>query len=466
MTPPVLVLGGGIAGLAAAERLVARCGKDSVRLIEAEPRLGGKIRTEHRDGFVLERGPDCFLAAKPGGVGLCRHLGIDTRLVPANPALRRSFIKRNGRLHPIPDGLSGLVPSRLPPLLTTPILSLPGRLRAGLEILVPRRRQGSPPESVAAFARRRFGHEAWAHLIEPLLGGIFAGDGDRLSLTATFPHLAAMESSHGSLLRPMLAARFRSPPTRAAVAGFVTLPGGLGELVEHLARRLPPPVVRLGVQALRVDRTSRGTFAVPLSDGSTIEAVAVVAATPAFITSRMLADLDPILAHQLEGIPFVSTATVSLAFRAADVPEILPGYGYVSPRVEGGRVIACTWTSNKFPDRAPPGHVLTRAVLGRAGQEEHCHQSDDTLVTWVRDELASVHRITAPPLLAEVTRWPAGMPQYTLDHESRMHRITGHLARWPGIALAGASYRGVGIPDCIRSGWEAADQTLGYLGMS
>lgn len=460
MTYRAVVVGGGIAGLTAAERLAARLGGAAVLLVETERWLGGKILTERREGFVMEGGPDCFLAMKPGGMAMCRHLGIEDRVIGTNPDLRRSFVKRLGRLHPLPDGITGLVPSRITPLMTTPILSLGGRLRAGAELLVPRRKNGEP-ESVGEFVRRRFGREAWDYLIEPLLSGIFAGDGDRLSLGATFPQLKATEEQHGSLLRPMLKARF-APPARngGPPVGFVTLARGLGELVEQIEARLPAEAVRLGVGVTALSRPPGGPYRLSLSDGSVIEAESVVLATPAFATAELVAGFDPALAAPLREIPFVTTATVSLAFPRQAVARPLQGYGYVSPRVEGGQIVAVTWTSNKFPGRVPGDGVLVRAFLGRSGQEEIVNASDEEMVAVVRQELRSLHGITAAPSFSLVVRWPKGMPQYTLGHEGRLARIGEALGQWPGLFVAGSSYRGVGIPDCIQSGWAAADGVL------
>lgn len=465
MTIQAAVVGGGIAGLVAADRLAERLGGDAVLVVESEPRLGGKILTERRDGFVLEGGPDCFLAVKPGGMALCRHLGIGDRVVGTNPELRRSFVKRRGQLHPLPDGITGLVPSRITPLMTTPILSLTGRLRAGLELLVPRRRGGNP-ESVAGFVRRRFGPEAWDYLIEPLLSGIFAGDGDQLSLDATFPQLRAAETTHGSLLRPMLRARLAGPSKPGVPTGFVTLPAGLGELVERLSARLPSDSVRLGVAAERIVGLPGGSYRVALSDGATVEAEAVVLATPAFATAEVVSSLDPELAAALREIPFVSSATVSLAFLRSAVPRPLPGYGYVSPRVEGGEIVAVTWTSNKFPGRVPADGVLVRAFVGRAGQDTIVQAPDQRLVDVVRNELKALHGITVAPMFSSVVRWPRGMPQYTMGHETRLVRIEAALGRWPGLLLAGNSYRGIGIPDCIQSGWAAADAALAKVAVA
>ena len=457
MRASVVVIGGGISGLATATRLAERLDPASVVLIEGESRLGGKIRTERTGGFVLEGGPDCFLAAKPAGVELCRHLGIADRLVGTNPDLRRSYVKREGRLHPLPDGITGLVPSRLMPLLTTGILSLRGRMRAGLELLVPRARS-TAEESVAGFSRRRFGGEAYDWLIEPLLSGIFAGNGEDLSLESTFPQLRQTELRDGSLLKPLLTARVRARGPSTTPAGFVTLPGGLAELVDALTTRLAGSRVLTGtkVQSISGAVVGRG-YRVELTDGRSIEADAVVLATPAHASAAIVESLDPDLAEALRGIPFVSTATVSLAFERGAIPAPLDGYGYVSPRVEGGPLVACTWTSNKFPGRVPADAVLVRYFVGRAGLDQIVHAGDAVLLDLVRDELRAVHRITAAPLLSSIVRWPGGMPQYTLGHGKRLGRIAARAATHPGLQLVGASYRGVGIPDCIASGWAAAD---------
>jgi oxygen-dependent protoporphyrinogen oxidase len=464
MRASAVVIGGGISGLATATRLAERLDPASVVLVEGESRLGGKIRTERTGGFVLEGGPDCFLAAKPAGVELCRRLGIADRLVGTNPELRRSYVKREGRLHPLPDGITGLVPSRLMPLLTTGILSLRGRMRAGLELLVPRARS-TAEESVAGFSRRRFGGEAYDWLIEPLLSGIFAGDGEELSLEATFPQLRQTELRDGSLLKPLLTARVRSRAPSAAPMGFVTLPGGLGELVDALTARLTGSRVLTGtnVRSVRGAVVGRG-YRVELTDGRSIETDAVVLATPAHASAAIVESLDPDLAAALREIPFVSTATVSLAFERAAVPAPLNGYGYVSPRVEGGPLVACTWTSNKFPGRVPPDAVLVRYFVGRAGLDRIVHAEDAALLELVRDELREVHGITGAPLLSSIVRWPGGMPQYTLGHGERLARITTRTAAHPGLQLVGASYRGVGIPDCVASGWAAADGAAALVG--
>jgi oxygen-dependent protoporphyrinogen oxidase len=317
---------------------------------------------------------------------------------------------------------------------------------------------------VADFSRRRFGAEAYDWLIEPLLSGIYAGNGEDLSLESTFPQLHESELRDGSLLKPLLTARIR-PPGSTARAGFVTLPGGLGALVEALTARLTgtPILTGLTVKRIRQVVVGRG-YRLDLSNGDTVESDAVVLATPAYVSAAMVDSLDPALAAVLLSIPFVSTATVSLAFARSAIPAPLDGYGYVSPRIEGGPLVACTWTSNKFPGRSSPDTELIRCFVGRAGLDEIVHADDSVLLGLAREELRAVHGIIAPPLLSRVVRWPRGMPQYTLGHRERFAEIAARITAHPGLHLAGASYRGVGIPDCIASGWTAAEQVAAQVG--
>lgn len=456
-----LIVGGGITGLAAAERL-AEAGAPFV-LVESSPWLGGKIATERVDGLVIEGGPDCFLAAKPAGLALARSLGLTERLRATDPSHRRTYVRRGGRLHELPEGLTGLVPSRIAPLLKTRVLSPLGRLRAGCEVLLPGR-SAATDESIAQFVTRRFGAEAYDWLVEPLLSGIFAGDGSALSLAATFPQLASLEREQGSVLRAMLR---RSPPRIPGPSnvptGFVTPAGGLGELVDALMARLPIGAVRCGASVTAIG-TQGAAYRIALEDGTTMVARRLLLATPAHVSARLLEALDPALARELADIPFVSTATVSLAFPASAIPRPLDGYGYVSPRAEGGPIVACTWTSNKFPERVPAGSVLVRFFIGRAGDEAIVGAPDDRLVDLARHELAQLFGVSAAPALTRVFRWPRSIPQYVVGHLARLERISTLAAGHPGLLLAGASYRGVGIPDCIASGWAAAQAALDSMG--
>lgn len=448
----IVIIGGGMTGLAAAHELTAR-GVRAFRLLEADGRLGGKIVTEHAHGFLVEGGPDSFITFKPAALELCRELGIADRLQGTRPDRRGSFVRRSGRLAPLPAGLTGLVPLRLLPLLTTPLLSLPGKLRAGLEPLAPRRLDGRD-ESVAEFTTRRFGREVYDWLVEPLLAGIHAADGAALSVAASYPNLLEMERAHGGMLRMMLRARPRSDRNSDRGSPFMTPRDGTAELVNAIARTLPHGSVRTGATARAVEHVGSG-YRVHLTEGPAVDARAVIVTTPAHAARRLLAGLDRDLADGLGSIEFVSTATISLGYRAGDVPHSLDGYGYLSPRAEGGPIVACTWASSKFAGRAPDGHALLRVFVGRAGLSEIVGADDATLIALARTELRQALGIDAAPILTRVYRWPDGIPQYNVGHLERVAAIDALVDRHAGLFVAGASYRGAGLPDCIGAGRRA-----------
>jgi oxygen-dependent protoporphyrinogen oxidase len=463
----VVIVGGGIAGLAAAYRLSQRIPGGQITLVESDSRLGGKIVTDRVDGFVVEGGPDTFLAYKPRGVGLCRELGLGERLHGTNQQVRRTYVLLGGRLHVLPEGLTGLIPSRFGPFARTTLISPWGKLRMGLDVFIPARSPNGD-ESLAHFVSRRLGREVYENLIEPLLSGIYAGDGEQLSLRATFPQLRQAELQHGSLVRSMLAGRKRSNGAAPASAGsrsaFLTPTTGLAEMVEALEARLRAAgvVIRLDTRIAQLSQAAApaGGYELSLASGEALWAAAVVLATPGFTAADLLEDLDADLAAHLRAIPYVSTATVSLAYPLSDIPRALDGYGYIVPRAEGRPVLACTWTSTKFPHRAPGGYGLLRAFLGRAGQPDVLARSDDELIGLVRAELYDVLGIRAEPALTRIFRWPQAMPQYTLGHVERLAAIDERVARLRGLALAGNAYRGIGIPDCIASGEAAAERML------
>ncbi len=457
----ILIVGGGIAGLAAAYRLAREMRAAQVTLIESEPRLGGKIVTERVGGFLLEGGPDSFLSAKPRGLGLCRELGLAERLHGTNERLRRTYVLRGGQLYDLPEGLSGLVPSRLEPIARSQLLSAWGKLRLAGEYFVKARPGASAgDESVASFVRRRLGGEAYARLIEPLLSGIYAGDGEQLSLAATFPQLRQTELDHGGLMKAMLNRASRPAPAKAGqpqLPPFLTMPGGLGEIVDALEARLSSVEILRGVSVTGLERAGKG-YRLRLSTGEAREAEAVILATPAYVTAELTAGLDAPLAEALRGIPYSSPATVYLAYAVENMPRPLDGYGYIIPRAEGRPILACTWASSKFSNRAPEGFGLIRVFIGRAGQPDVLAQDDAALVALARAELAGTLDIQAPPAFQRVFRWPRAMPQYNLGHLGRVAAIEQRLEGLPGLFVAGNAYRGVGLPDCIASGETAAER--------
>lgn len=463
----IVIVGGGITGLATAYRLQAiardRAEPLDIIVLEREARLGGKIQTEHVGGFTIEAGPDIFLARKPRGVGLCRELSIDDRIQPTNPDCRGSYIQRNGALYRLPEGLSGLIPTRLGPMVRSPLLSPWGKLRMALDWLLPAR-AGDADESIADFISRRLGKEVYEQLVEPLLGGIYGAGGHALSLKATFPHLRELERTHGSLLRGLLAKQATADPAPSRGSAFVTMKGGMGELIATLASQLNAVRVCTDQPVSAISKKGKG-YRVLIDGDKTIEADAIVVTTPAYVAGRLVEAVDIQLADELRAIPYGSTATLSVAFNMADVPRPLDAYGYLIPRSEAKPVRACTWTSTKIPGRAPEGMALIRVFLGRTDSEEILEQNDGALLATALAELKATLGITAIPLFRRIFRWPRSMPQYVLGHPERLERITQYLKAHPGLFIAGSAYRGVGIPDCIEDGENAAQQALAFLFM-
>ena len=447
----VVVVGGGIAGLATARRLEA-LGCDPV-LLERDAVLGGKIRTERVDGFVIEAAPDSFLSRKERGVGLCEELDLGDELIGRRPEHARTYVRRGDDLHPLPEGLTGMIPTNLDALEHGSLLSEAGVARFREETDVPVV-LGDADESVASFIVRRFGREAYDALVEPLMTGIYGGDGEQMSLQATFPQLRAVEVEHGSLLRGLPA------PAPSQWPPFVSLRDGMGALVARLVESLERTRILTGTAAVHVSRTSSG-YEVSLADGGALTADGVVLATPAFATGELLAALDDELAVLHAEIPYASSVVVTLGFSRSEVVP-LDGYGYLVPRTEGSDVLACTWSSQKWEGRAPGESALVRVYTGRFGGRDLTIDSGDELVALAREELRRLD-VAAEPTLVRVHRWPSGMPQYLLGHPERLAAIAARVAELSGLGLAGAAYRGVGIPDCIASGEAAAESVARAL---
>jgi oxygen-dependent protoporphyrinogen oxidase len=521
--PRVAVIGGGMAGLGAARALEdARLAAGDVDwvLFEEEPRFGGKVQTVRRDGFVVEGGPDSAIIEKPWPIQMARRLEIGDRLLDSNEDIRKSFVYARGRLHELPEGIILMVPTRIVPFAVSGLISWPGKVRMGLDLVLPRGgvavgagtgggASGAPPvatpdESLADFVRRRLGREALERIAEPIVAGIHAGDPEQMSVQATFPMFLQMEREHRSLIVAML--KRRKARARAAVSGagpgrgttaeggpgarsagasasgeaagsrrpmsyFYSFRTGLADLSDAMVASLPAERLRGGAAVRSIARAGAGSghyagdgrYALDLADGRRELVDAVVLATPAWASGELLRPVAPLAAADLASIPYVTTATVSLAFRRDQVTHPLRGFGYVVPRAEGRGVMATTWSSSKFRHRAPEDHVLVRSFVGRAGLEASAELDDRELTALVRRELRDVMGIAAEPEFVAIFRWPKGMPQYRVGHADLVTRIEEAVVAVPGVELAGGAYHGIGIGDCLREGAAAAERALEHV---
>jgi oxygen-dependent protoporphyrinogen oxidase len=471
----IVVIGGGIAGLAAAHRLTELAGANGrsidVTLLEASGRLGGSIATERIGEFLVEAGPDSFITEKPWALRLCERIGLTQRLVSTQSAYQKIFIVHDGKLVALPEGFFLLAPTRLWPFIQTPLFSWSGKLRMAGELLLPRGATNGD-ESLSDFVRRRFGKEALERVAQPLVGGIYAADPDKLSLGATMPRFKEMERDRRSVIFAMWSAqRRRAKSATLAETGsgarwslFVTLAGGMQELVDTLAQSLPDGSVRLNCAAKQLKRGPNGkSWQVTAGDNHVIAADAVVLATPAFRAGDLLSPIDSNAAGELKSISYASTATVSLAYRREDFPQAPSSFGFVVPAIERRKIMACTFSSLKYPGRAPEDKILLRAFVGGSLQPELFAARDGEMERSVRDELASLLGIAATPIFARVWRHPNSMPQYHIGHDARVIRIEAALQLFPTLAVAGSAYHGVGISDCVRTGEEAAEKVFARI---
>ncbi|HEV8344795.1 MAG TPA: protoporphyrinogen oxidase [Candidatus Binatia bacterium] len=462
MNRRIVVVGGGISGLAAAYRLLELSReknlKTEILLVEAGRCLGGVISTEQVGDFLVEGGPDSFISEKPWALRLCERLGIAARLISTNPTNQSLYVVHHGILQPLPEGFFLLAPTRLWPLARSPLFSWLGKLRMGLELFVPR--GGNSDESLASFVRRRLGREVLERVAQPLVGGIYAADPEKLSLSATMPRFVEMERTAGSVIRAMWREKHgRQRGSGARWSLFVTLAGGMQELVDALASRFPTGTPKIGIKVkhLAWDAT-RKTWWVATDQGDKLEADGVILALPSHASAEILTAVSQELAQELKSIHYSSTATVSLAYRLEQIPSEVKGFGFVVPAVERRRIIACTFSSIKYSGRAPNNHLLFRVFVGDALRPELFEQDDATMEKTVRQELDMLLGVKAAPLFCRIYRHPNSMPQYQLGHLELLQRVEAKLEKFPTLALAGNAYRGVGIADCVHSGEEAAER--------
>ncbi len=448
----VAIVGGGIAGLAAAYELLSR--GLTVRVIEASSRPGGVIVTERVDGWVIDGGPDSLLVQKPAALTLCRELGIADQLVDTLTP-RTAYVLKDGRLHPIVEGSFLGFPLRADALLRSTLFSTTGKIRMAAEVLMPRKDEDED-ESIGQFVRRRFGEEAAAYLADPLLAGIHAGDAETLSVRALFPRLVEAERRSGSVVRA-----FRAQQTKPSPRGaFVSLPGGTGVLIDALADAVGRDRIELSSPVSDVGRTGRYTVSV---GDRRFSAKALILAVPAYVAGRLLNRFDTTLGSLCAAIPYASTATVALGFRTHQVRRPMRGSGFVVPQRERLPLLAATWVTSKWPGRAPEGHVLLRGFLGGGRDPHRTEASDESLISLVDTSLRDIMGIEGRPVISRLFRFSRQSPQYEVGHQHRVDTIERHLAALPGLFVTGSGFRAIGIPDTIADARETATRAARFV---
>jgi oxygen-dependent protoporphyrinogen oxidase len=485
--PCIAIIGGGISALAAAHRLLELLPDARLSLFEASNRLGGVLETVERDGFLIERSADNFLAIPAAAVDLCRQLGMESELIPTDESRRRAFVVRGGQLIPVPEGFYLMSPRKLWPILCSPLLSLGGKFRLLTEPFI--KRGPASDESVASFARRRLGREVFERVVQPLVAGIYTADPEKLSMAATMPQFLELERSHGSLLRATLWRRSAGsvPPPRptgrfsgqffdthasdtatgARYALFLAPVRGMQSLVTRLANRLPREAVQLNASVMSINRRDenwdltvdpKSEFQNPKSSFD-----AIILAVPAHAAAKLLKSTNADLAAELATIEYAGCAVVSFGFLRRQIGHALDGFGFVVPQMERRRIIAASFASLKFPGRAPSDDVLIRVFIGGALQSKLLDLSDADLHRIALEELTELLHITGEPLISDIARWPRSMPQYHVGHLARVSRIEQLVAGYSTLALAGNAYHGVGIPHCVASGQAAAERIVSAM---
>ncbi|WP_062236624.1 protoporphyrinogen oxidase [Fictibacillus sp. FJAT-27399] len=465
----VVIIGGGITGLTAAFYLQKEAKERNLpityTLIEASDRLGGKIKTIHRDGFVIERGPDSYLGRKQSLTKLIEHAGLEEKLVSNETG--QAYVMSGGKLHPIPEGAVMGVPTKVGPFIKTKLFSKAGKARAAMDLVLPRREGADQDISVGHFFRRRLGDQVVENLIEPLLSGIYAGDIDRLSLQSTFPQFQDVERKSRSLILGMkqnIPKASERPGTygKKKKGQFLTLSSGLESLLERLEELLEPESIWKNKKVSGIDREETGRYRIELEDGTNTHGDSVILASPYSVAKQLLP--EQIRVDEFHSTPSTSVATIAMAFPASALKNDINGTGFVISRKEPTTITACTWTHRKWPHTTPEGKVLLRCYVGRANNQEIVFESDEAILKAVLNDLDKIMDITSEPDFYYVSRWIQSMPQYEVNHKQLWQKLQDNLsAHYPGVYAAGASYEGVGLPDCVASAEKAVTHIIKTL---
>ncbi|MAU09072.1 MAG: protoporphyrinogen oxidase [Anaerolineaceae bacterium] len=467
----VVIIGGGISGLSAAWYLQKQAKEVGIALeytvLEQGNRWGGKVLTEHVETdegqpFVVEAGPDSFITQKPWALQLARELGLEDQLLGTNDHKRNTYVLSKGKPVVLPDGVMLIVPTKFMPFALSPLISPLGKLRMAMDLFIPAKTDDED-ETLAEFIKRRLGDEALDKIAEPLMSGIYNADADKQSIMATFPRFRALEKAHGSLTKGMLASRRNRPapkPGAKKTSVFMSLNKGTNALIDAIVPKLKGELW-LNTQVVEIKQSEDSSFAIALGDGKRLTADAVIVATPAYVAADLLGDLSSNAAKTLRQIRYVSTGTISFAFKETDIPKPLNGFGLVVPSSENKPFNAITISSTKFDHRAPQGYVLMRAFFGGSRSPQSMQLDDDALYDTIRHELRTILGIEAEPLFHRIYRWWNANPQYDIGHLDRVAAIEAALPK--GLYVTGSPYRGVGMPDCVHQSQQTVEKLLANL---
>ncbi len=463
MTKKIVVIGGGITGLSAAHRLIELQKEKNldieVLLIEKSKKLGGPITTIKKGGFLIELGPDMFFTKKPWALELSKRLGLENELIETNESKRGTYVLWQKKLVPVPEGFLMLAPSKIIPFLKTPLFSWAGKLRIMLDLFISKK--GSTDESLASFVRRRFGNEALQRVAQPMIGGIYTADPEKLSLKATMPQFIEMEQKYGSVIKGMLHNNNENrQDSGARYSQFLSFKNGMGTLINALKQSLEG-CISLNEAVTQISRNEESWEI--QTERRTIEASGVIVTTPSYHTASLTQNFDTELASELTSIEYASSSVVIFAYKTKEISHELNGFGFVVPDVEKSDLIACSFSSIKFDGRAPEDHILIRAFLGGALNPEILNLDDNQIIDRAKNELEKILGIKGNPKFTLIQRYPDAMPQYHLGHLDKVANIQNRLLEYKGLEIAGNAYSGVGIPECVYSGEQAAENILKVL---